>query len=61
VREIIGEGLSVHDKGLTAQQIDQRVTEVLAEVGLEKYAAERYPHEFSGDNVSVLRLLEHWY
>jgi len=60
VREIIGEGLSVHFKDLTTQQIDQMVADVLTEVGLDKSSAERYPHEFSGgqrQRIAIARAL----
>jgi microcin C transport system ATP-binding protein len=60
VREIIGEGLSVHAKNLSPSQIDQMVTDVLLEVGLDKSSAERYPHEFSGgqrQRIAIARAL----
>ena len=60
VREIIGEGLSVHAKNLSPCQIDQMVTDVLLEVGLEKSSADRYPHEFSGgqrQRIAIARAL----
>ncbi len=60
VREIIGEGLSVHAKNLSPGQIDQMVTDVLLEVGLEKSSADRYPHEFSGgqrQRIAIARAL----
>ncbi|SMC48032.1 ABC transporter ATP-binding protein [Polynucleobacter kasalickyi] len=60
VGEIIGEGLSVHFKNLTPLQIEQMVTDVLIEVGLDKSSAERYPHEFSGgqrQRIAIARAL----
>jgi peptide/nickel transport system ATP-binding protein len=47
VRSIIREPLRIQSIG-TAQEQDQRVSEVLAEVGLSPKAADLYPHEFSG-------------
>jgi microcin C transport system ATP-binding protein len=48
VAEIIGEGLEVHEPGLTRPARMARVEEALREVGLDPSMAERYPHEFSG-------------
>jgi oligopeptide/dipeptide ABC transporter ATP-binding protein len=47
VRDIVAEGLTVHDKGNRAAR-EQRVLEALARVGLGPETADRYPHEFSG-------------
>ncbi len=47
VRSIIREPLRIQDIGTHAEQ-DRRVSEVLAEVGLQPKAADLYPHEFSG-------------
>jgi len=47
VRSIIREPLRIQSIG-TSQEQDQRVSEVLAEVGLPPKAADLYPHEFSG-------------
>ncbi len=43
----IGEGLKIHGIG-DADERFQRVNEMLDIVGLEKYHARRFPHEFSG-------------
>ncbi len=48
VGDIVGEGLSVHEPGLSGAQRAARVAAALVEVGLPADAAERYPHEFSG-------------
>jgi microcin C transport system ATP-binding protein len=48
VSDIIEEGLSVHEKQLTADQRDARVVSVLEEVGLNPETRHRFPHEFSG-------------
>jgi microcin C transport system ATP-binding protein len=48
VSEIIEEGLRIHEPQLSADQRDQRVVDVLKEVGLDPDTRFRYPHEFSG-------------
>ncbi len=48
VSEIIEEGLKIHEPKLDADQRDQRVVDVLEEVGLDPATRIRYPHEFSG-------------
>ncbi len=47
VGSIIAEGLHIHRIG-TPTERQQRVTEILAEVGLDPAMQTRYPHEFSG-------------
>ena len=52
VEEIVGEGLRVHARALSAEQRRDKVLAVLAEVGMtpERFPnlLQRYPHEFSG-------------
>ncbi|QHE86201.1 ABC transporter ATP-binding protein [Hydrogenophaga sp. BPS33] len=54
VEQIVGEGLEVHQPGLSAQQRRERVVAALADVGLVEDPThggdwlQRYPHEFSG-------------
>jgi microcin C transport system ATP-binding protein len=48
VGEIIAEGLKVHERGLSADERDERVSWALKEVGLDPETRWRYPHEFSG-------------
>jgi microcin C transport system ATP-binding protein len=48
VSEIIEEGLKIHAPKLSADQRDDKVVEVLKEVGLDPETRHRYPHEFSG-------------
>ena len=64
VEEIVGEGLKVHEPGLTAAQRRERVESALAEVGLAEAQyprlLDRYPHEFSGgqrQRVAIARAL----
>jgi oligopeptide transport system ATP-binding protein len=47
VGNIIGEPLKVH-KGITGAELTDRVTSLLAKVGLSPDHLNRYPHEFSG-------------
>lgn len=52
VDEIVGEGLLVHEPGLSEEQRRERVVQVLEDVGLAEAQFPglrgRYPHEFSG-------------
>jgi len=48
VADIVGEGLSVHEPSISADERDIRVSEALAETGLDPETRHRYPHEFSG-------------
>ncbi len=60
VAEIVGEGLAVHEPGLTAAQRNAAVATALEEVGLDPAMAERYPHEFSGgqrQRIAIARAL----
>jgi oligopeptide/dipeptide ABC transporter ATP-binding protein len=47
VREVVGEPLEIHHTG-TRRERDQRVLELLAQVGLNPEHLWRFPHEFSG-------------
>ncbi|SDD63619.1 ABC transporter ATP-binding protein [Belnapia rosea] len=58
--EIIGEGLEVHEPGLTRAARDMAVASALEEVGLDPAMAARYPHEFSGgqrQRIAIARAL----
>ena len=52
VEEIVGEGLRVHQPGLSVTQRQLRVLQALADVGMSQAQfprlLQRYPHEFSG-------------
>jgi ABC-type glutathione transport system ATPase component len=48
VGTIVGEPLEIHESRMAAGERRQRVTEMLAEVGMTADTADRYPHEFSG-------------
>ena len=47
VRDIVSEALVVN-RDVTSQERDDRVEEVMTQVGLHKTQADLYPHEFSG-------------
>jgi len=60
VAEIVGEGLAIHARHLSAAERERLVAEALVEVGLDPAAAERYPHEFSGgqrQRIAIARAL----
>ncbi len=48
VAEIVAEGLTVQQSGLSYQRRREIVAQALADVGLDPAAMDRYPHEFSG-------------
>ncbi len=48
VAEIIAEGMHIHMANLSAAEIDDTVSGILQEVGLDPSTRHRYPHEFSG-------------
>ncbi len=59
IRQIISEPLLLH-KMVLAKDVEDRVSELLQEVGLESYFKERYPHEMSGgqrQRISIARAL----
>lgn len=60
VGEIVAEGLIVHRPDLNESDKTRMVVEVLKEVGLDKSALNRYPHEFSGgqrQRIAIARAL----
>lgn len=46
--DIVGEPLTVHKLTSSKTQYREKVSQLLTEVGLNPYMADRYPHEFSG-------------
>ncbi|HXQ60913.1 MAG TPA: dipeptide ABC transporter ATP-binding protein [Acidimicrobiales bacterium] len=59
VNDIVGEPLEIYD-GLTGSERDERVAELLDQVGLGRYALYRRPHEFSGgqrQRIAIARAL----
>ncbi|MEO0048629.1 MAG: hypothetical protein RLZZ410_1588 [Pseudomonadota bacterium] len=60
VGQIVGEGLRLHHPDLSSDAIKAKVIEVLKEVGLDRTAYSRYPHEFSGgqrQRIAIARAL----
>jgi peptide/nickel transport system ATP-binding protein len=60
VREVIAEPLRVLGLATSTSEIEARVAELLAQVGLAPEDAEKYPHEFSGgqrQRISIARAL----
>src|SRR5262249_43490845 len=58
VGDIIAEGLSVHQPGLSNDERDARVVKAMQDVGLDPEWRIRYPHEFSGgqrQRISIAR------
>ena len=48
IGEIVMEGMAAHGIGRTRWEREEKVREVLAQVGLDPAMMHRYPHEFSG-------------
>jgi microcin C transport system ATP-binding protein len=60
VMEIVAEGLDVHFPKLSATERENRVLDMLKEVGIDRSALTRYPHEFSGgqrQRIAIARAL----
>ncbi|CAG9237037.1 putative oligopeptide ABC transporter ATP binding subunit [Paraburkholderia tropica] len=60
VERIVGEGLALHRADLSAEERRKRIVGVLREVGLDRTALQRYPHEFSGgqrQRIAIARTL----
>jgi microcin C transport system ATP-binding protein len=60
IEQIVGEGLGLHQPGLSRDAMRQQVIEALREVGLDRTALGRYPHEFSGgqrQRIAIARVL----
>ena len=60
VMQIVAEGLDVHFPKLSAIERENRVVDILKEVGIDRSALARYPHEFSGgqrQRIAIARAL----
>ncbi|QWD86520.1 ABC transporter ATP-binding protein [Polynucleobacter paludilacus] len=60
VMQIIAEGLDIHFPKLSSAEREQRVLDILREVGIDRSALTRYPHEFSGgqrQRIAIARAL----
>ena len=56
VRELIGEGLEIHNLGTRAERLSM-IEEMMSLVGLDAEHLNRFPHEFSGGQRQRLRSL----
>jgi microcin C transport system ATP-binding protein len=60
VMQIVSEGLDVHFPKITSAERESRVLDILREVGIDRSALTRYPHEFSGgqrQRIAIARAL----
>jgi microcin C transport system ATP-binding protein len=60
VMQIVSEGLDVHFPKLSTTERENRVVDMLKEVGIDRSALTRYPHEFSGgqrQRIAIARAL----
>jgi len=60
VMQIVAEGLDIHFPKLSAVERENRVVDILKEVGIDRSALTRYPHEFSGgqrQRIAIARAL----
>jgi microcin C transport system ATP-binding protein len=60
IERIVGEGLALHRPQMTPQARRDKVVAVLREVGIDRTALHRYPHEFSGgqrQRIAIARAL----
>ncbi len=60
IMQIISEGLDIHCPNLSAAERESRVQDILREVGIDRSALTRYPHEFSGgqrQRIAIARAL----
>jgi microcin C transport system ATP-binding protein len=60
IERIVGEGLALHRPELDAAARHAKVVSVLREVGMDRTALHRYPHEFSGgqrQRIAIARAL----
>jgi microcin C transport system ATP-binding protein len=60
VLQIVAEGLDIHFPKLSTAERENRVVDMLKEVGIDRSALTRYPHEFSGgqrQRIAIARAL----
>lgn len=48
VKDIVGEGIRLHNKKIKNKELEERIEYLLRDVGLSKDHISRFPHEFSG-------------
>ena len=57
VRDIIKEPMIIHHLASSQKEMNERVVELLRQVGLDDYHANRYPHQFSGGQRQRIMLM----
>lgn len=60
IAEIIGEGLDIHFPRLSIEEKNQKINNIISEVGLDNEILSKYPHEFSGgqrQRIALARVL----
>ncbi|MBT3226343.1 MAG: ATP-binding cassette domain-containing protein [Deltaproteobacteria bacterium] len=60
VTRTLEEPVLFHDRGLTSREVQQKVADVMEQVGVDPTWSDRYPHEFSGgqrQRISIARAL----
>ena len=60
VKKMLEEPVFFHNKSVTSREVDDKLAEVMQQVGVEPSWATRYPHEFSGgqrQRISIARAL----
>ena len=60
VKRTLEEPVFFHNKSITSQEVNERVADVMKQVGVDPKWSDRYPHEFSGgqrQRISIARAL----
>lgn len=60
IKDILLEPLIINEKNMSRKEMEQKVFDILSDVGLSNSDAQKYPHEFSGgqkQRISIARAL----